>query len=326
MREKLELVCNELEAFLSREKWIPVYTFLIGKKNDVHYKIDVSNNERNTISNIKTILEEICLRIRRDYDYFDVTDWTNSGFAKTIFYKTLTEEEFDFLFRNTSFRVGDKTNFIKGRYKKRYFIFEIRLDESGNKRLMFVQDVRHNYKAKMKFHWNIFDDRVPLEVLRNSEGFTLNADYSFLVMVEDVSRIKGFIIIKKRQPFEDLMDYYGDYNSCYVQVSQLDCVDFSRILPTPDLKRRCYQLVHNRNFRALVDRFIEYLNSEQPNEIKDVLHSKGIDYEPRGQGYVIIPNNVIQARLCLRMLNDGTVKTILSNEIGITDHVEPIRP
>lgn len=326
MRERLAEISAILDDYTNQDRRLPIFTFLMGKKKEEFYKIDVSNNQTETRKNLMQIFSGFHSKINYDYNHKDVARWGEVGFKGSLFFKELTSDEIRFFFTNDYFKEGRKDDFIKKRYKPRLFSLELRLTNDGNSRLMFIQNVIKGYNADFTWHLNIFDDRLPIQILDNSKGFTLQNDYSMVLYVDDLRNGSGFIIIKDKKPFENLFKYYGLYESCYVQVCQLECVDFSRIEPSVDLKRRSFQLVNNRRFDRLYSRFVEELNSPHANEIKHALDSKGIDFQPTASGYKVIPNDITQAKTCLRMLNDGVVRTILSQEVGLADHVDYTRP
>ena len=328
-RENIRRIVEELDNYIISDERIEPFVFLYGKekREDGIWKIkDLSisspENLRELIKIIRSYCKNLDKYIEGEFDFKSLDDNDESG----LFYKVMDEDDFYKTTRmlTTDNETDDFTDFLKpNKFKNVFFIVEINLNESGDKKIILLKSVGQTFYAKKnRFSISLFSQRQKIKFIDNKKDLLLDENFEVAAFIDNS---QSFFFIVNKKKFEDLYEYHERYENAYDALTEsLDFIDWSNATATTSVIRNCYTIANFVRLDECVSKLKTELTSTDDNAVKMALKSKGIEYIVESGNLEILPQNTSQLKALLKIVTDGVAKTCLLNRDVIGSDFEEL--
>ncbi len=319
---------KELHHYTISGKSIEPLVFLYGKekKEGGIWKIkSLSISSEDSQSELVKILNSYREKVDNYIDgESDLKDLNNGGDGG-LFYKIMDEADLKKTKRISATDIETKniTDFLKTNiFKDVFFIIEINLNESGDKKIILLKSVSQRFYVKKNwFAVSLFDDRQRIKFLNNKKDLILDESFEIAAFIDNS---QSFFFITDRNKFEDLYEYHERYEEAHdVLTKRLDFIDWSSAKATIPVLRSCYSIANFVRLDQCILKLKTELTSADNNTIKKALKAKEIEYIVKNGNIEIIPQNTSHLKALLKIITDRVAKTcLLDREVIGSDFEE----
>ena len=332
-RDKIKKITEELDNYFTTTVKVEPLIYLYGEEGegeDYAVKIKpLSIQDQKSVPNLLKVMQEYSARIKRFIEGGDsLKDLEKDDDSKAFFYKQMDLHDSK-LTKDLSSNVNDSLNFsdfIKpNKYKNAFFVIEISLDQSRNKKIILLKSVIPTYYAKKsKCLISPFDDTQKVRFLNKEKEIIFDSDFDISAFVDTTG---SFFFITDRKKFEDLYKYHDKYESAYEELSKkIDFIDWNTPAITLTTKRSCYSIVSGFGDKLVecVKKVKYNLKSADSNDIKKALNGRNIRYVVNVDDVRILPQTTSDLRYVLKIIKDGIATTHLLERTVIGSDFEEI--
>lgn len=325
-RSKIQKLADELSNYvISSTNRIQPYMTIYGENKKTGEKVaksltlgkDKSMDELTRILN--SYLDNLKKYIRKE---ISVKEFANDGADHRFLYKIIDESDWDvtnqlfnlFKKKDGSTHLSELLN--KKKYINVYFIVELNLDQSGNKKILLFKSISQNYVGKKnRFYVSLFSEKLQLKFIDNKRDLVLDDNFEIAALIDTSEKDEkpiSFFFIQKRDKFEDLYGYTEKYRQSFNEVrKKLNFIDWDTVKQTDKVEKNCYSVSIFDKLDECMDILITDLKSNESNEIKEVFSSKKINYEIDKNKLRIYPSGNRDLNVVLKMLRDELATTYM---------------
>lgn len=326
-REDIGKLEKELYHYIISSGRIEPFVFLYGKEKHEggiskikNLSISSEDNQLELIKILESYRELINNYMNGEFDFKNL----NNGGDGVLFYKIMSKDDLNKtkLISATGVETKNITDFLNStKFKNVFFIIELNLNESGDKKIILLKSVSQNfYVKKNRFTISFYDKRQGIKFLNNKEHLLLDENFEIAAFIDNS---QSFFFITDRKKFEDLYEYHAKYESAYDALKKgLDFIDWSNADATIPVLRSCYSIANFGRLDECISKLKTELASVDNNIIKKALKAKGIEYINKNGTIKIVPQNTSQLKALLKIITDGAAKTHLLNREVIGDFEE----
>jgi len=317
-KEKVGTIGSELEGYINSQERVEPLPYLYGEltlDSDLLKMVkDLSISSRNGLEELNKIISRFAQKVENyvegEQEFKDIeNDNGNNG----VFFKIANNEDLTKL-NNLSVNDGENVDYydyLKGKYKNNFFVVEINLDDSGNKKIILFRALTPTFYAKKsKFIISPFSSRRKIDFVDNKKTLILDENFDIAAFIN--SQGESFFFITNRKRFEDLFDYREKYDDAYTTLTtNLNFVQWSEEEPSLHTKRTCYSIANFSRLDECVTLVKERLSSNEDNSTKKALKSKGINFSVDNGELMVFPQGTRETLALLKIMKDGVAKTDL---------------
>lgn len=316
-KENIRKIVDELDNYIISDRRIEPLVFLYGmqKSEDNICKIkNLSISSSKSQGELIKVIQSYRTNVTKYIDgEFDFKSLENAEDDSGLFYKAMDEDDLynTMQLLNTINEADDFTDFLKpSKFKNPFFIVEIDLDESGNKKIILFKSVGQTfYGKKNRFSISLFSERQQIKFIDNKKDLLLDENFELAAFIDNS---QSFFFIVNRKKFEDLYEYHEIYENAYDALTEnLDFIDWSNATPTTSVIRNCYTIANFVRLEECVIKLKTELSSSNDNTVKRALKSKRIEYIIEDGKLEILPQNTSQLKALLNIVKDQVAKTCL---------------
>ncbi|MDO8725050.1 MAG: hypothetical protein Q7J35_03160 [Candidatus Methanoperedens sp.] len=191
-KENIRKLTKELYHYIISNNRIEPFVFLYGQENKKggiwkikNLSISSDDSQLELIKIMRSYREKINNYIDDEFDFHDI----NNGNGGSLFYKIMDKDDLNKTKRisTDNIETDDITDFLKtNKFKNVFFIIEINLNESGNKKIILLKSVSQNYYAKKnRFTISLFDKRQRIKFLENKKDLLLDENFEIAAFIDN---------------------------------------------------------------------------------------------------------------------------------------------
>lgn len=315
--ENIEKLEKELNKYILSSDVLEPFVFLYGKEKK---EVGVCKIKNLSISSEVSRLELI--KILNSYQEkvsnylksgFDIKD-LNNGDDTHLLYKGMDEADLNKTkqISAVTIEINQVIDFLKtNKFKNVFFIVEINLNASGDKKIILFKSVSQNYYVKKtrNFIVSLYDERQRIKFIKNKDNLILDENFEIAAYID---KSHSFFLITDRKKFEDLYEYHEKYMNAYdVLIKSLNFIEWGNAKATAAVQRSCYGIANFVRLDECVSKLKTELTSTNDNTIKKAIKAKQIKYDVKNGKLKIIPKNSSQLKALLKIITDGVAKTCL---------------
>jgi len=314
-KENIKKIVEALENYIISNNRIEPFVFLYGEeKNEGNIakikdlSISSPESQKELIKIIQVYCNKVNAYIEGENNFQNLNDNSDSG----LFFKIMDQNDLNKTKRllTTVDTAEDFTDFLKSKFKNSFFITEINLDQSDDKKIILLKSVGQTFYAKKnRFTISPYSERQKIKFIDNKKELLLDEKFEITAFINNS---QCFFFITDRKKFEDLYGYHEIYKNAYDNLAEsLDFIDWSNAQPTISLIRNCYTIANFVRLDECVSKLKAELTSINDNSIKIALKSKGIEYMVEDGNVQLFPQNTPELKALLKIIKDGVAKTCL---------------
>ncbi len=328
MSERVNQLFRIFQDFFERSRaQRNILPYLLAKHIEEFYRFSPRNTDEG-YEVFSDLVRQHAIELNMRAAEFGVYDFDDESPENCLLTKSFGEGELTFFEDLRNIERFDLNKFLKKGYFLEFFCLGIPLNQTQSIHLFqYVPGGYRAHPAPPGFFMSFFEDRYILHISDYSTGFNLRKDFNFCSFYDESDSSQCFSIInaRTRKWYEKLFGYNQPYRDSYDEVSSIGIIDFSLIgSGTEDMWRKCHALLRSPYIDRCLEKLEEELLSDEYNTSKEYLDGKGIKYSTESGILQIIPIDLYQAKIIIKILEDKLVTTQYTERDGLADRIDEI--